>query len=158
MKKALAYGFLIISYLVIIGVVVAAASERYETLPYAKVEVPVPTPRPSDLVSKIANKHGVNPKLVHAVVKAESGGNCKARNRSGATGIMQVLPSTARSVGVHGNLKDCATGLEAGVRYLKLALQRGGHGCAGVSLYERGIGARPVCTVYGRKVMRLAGL
>ena len=132
------------------------ADERYDTLPYASVNVPLPRERPHDLVSKIASKHGVPVRLVRSVIKVESGGNCRARNRSGASGIMQVLPPTARSVGVHGNLLDCNTGLEAGVRYLKLALARGGHGCAGVSLYERGIGARPACTAYGRKVMRLA--
>lgn len=106
------------------------------------------------LVDQAAVKHGVPRRIAHGVVRAESGYRCTARNRrSGATGIMQVLPRTARGVGIHGNLTDCNTGLEAGMRYLRLALDRGGVGCAGVSLYERGIYARPVCTGYGKKVM-----
>lgn len=109
----------------------------------------------ADLIHQVSARHGVPPQIVRAVVKVESGGRCNARN-AGAVGIMQVLPRTARSVGVNGNLTDCTTGLEAGVRYLKIALQRGGHGCAGVSLYQRGVHARPVCTAYGMKVMRIA--
>lgn len=106
------------------------------------------------LVDKTADRHGVPRKIAHSVVRVESAYRCKARNaKSGATGIMQVKPATARSVGVTGNLTDCKTGLEAGMRYLRLALNKGGVGCAGVSLYERGIFARPTCTGYGRKVM-----
>lgn len=160
-RKIAFYIFVLVYGLSLVALILsipAKADERYDTLPYARANVPLPRERPHDLVSKVAAKHGVPTHLVRGVIKVESGGNCRARNRSGAAGIMQVLPPTARSVGVHGNLLDCSTGLEAGVRYLKLALARGGHGCAGVSLYERGIGARPVCTAYGRKVMRMAGI
>jgi hypothetical protein len=112
----------------------------------------------ADAVTNAAKRNGVPVSLAHGVIRVESNYNCKAYNRSGATGIGQVKPATARSVGVYGNLKDCATGIEASMRYLKVALARGGQGCAGVSLYERGIYARPVCTSYGRKVIRMAGL
>jgi soluble lytic murein transglycosylase-like protein len=105
------------------------------------------------MVNQIARQHGVPTHIAHGVVMAESRYNCNAYNRSGASGIMQVLPNTARSVGVHGSLRNCANGLNAGMKYLKLALNKGGYGCSGVSLYERGIYARPGCTAYGRKVM-----
>jgi soluble lytic murein transglycosylase-like protein len=105
------------------------------------------------MVNQIARQHGVPPHIAHGVVMAESRYNCNAYNRSGASGIMQVLPNTARSVGVHGSLRNCVNGLNAGMKYLKLALNKGGYGCSGVSLYERGIYARPGCTAYGRKVM-----
>ncbi len=108
------------------------------------------------MVAQIARQHGVPVHIAHGVVMAESRYNCGAYNRSGASGIMQVLPSTARSVGVHGSLRSCANGLQAGMKYLKLALNRGGYGCSGVSLYERGVYARPACTAYGRKVMAYA--
>ena len=108
------------------------------------------------MVNQIARQNGVPVHIAHGVIMAESRYNCGAYNRSGASGIMQVLPNTARSVGVHGSLRNCANGLQAGMKYLKLALNRGGYGCSGVSLYERGVYARPACTAYGRKVMAYA--
>lgn len=110
----------------------------------------------ADLITAAARRHGVPVALAHGVARVESGYRCHARSHANARGAMQVLPATARSVGIHGNLYDCATGIEAGMRYLRLVIARGGAGCAGVSLYERGLYARPVCTGYGRKVMRLA--
>lgn len=108
-------------------------------------------------VDDAARKHNVPRKIAHAVVTVESNYNCFARNkRSGALGAMQVLPTTARSVGISGNLTDCQTGIDAGMRYLKQALEKGGTTCEGVSLYERGIFANPVCSAYGQKVMRIA--
>ncbi len=108
------------------------------------------------MVTQVANQNGVPAHIAHGVIMAESRYNCKAYNRSGAAGIMQILPSTARSVGIHGSLQNCATGLQAGMKYLKLALNKGGYGCSGVSLYEKGVYARPSCTAYGRKVMAYA--
>lgn len=106
------------------------------------------------MVDSAAERYNVPKHIAHGVVRAESNYRCTAYNaRSGASGIMQVLPATARGVGVTGNLSNCHNGLEAGMRYLRLALNRGGDGCTGVSLYERGIYARPVCTAYGRKVV-----
>lgn len=105
------------------------------------------------LVTQSAERHGVPPKIAHAVVKAESGYQCHARNKSGAVGIMQTLPSTARSMGVHGPLTDCHNGLEAGMRYLALIVRQHGISCEALSLYERGLSARPRCTAYGRKIM-----
>lgn len=105
------------------------------------------------LVTRSAERHGVPPKIAHAVVKAESGYRCTARNKSGAIGIMQTLPGTARSMGVHGPLTDCHNGLEAGMRYLALIVRQHGISCEALSLYERGIGAPPRCTPYGRKIM-----
>jgi soluble lytic murein transglycosylase-like protein len=118
-----------------------------------------------DLVTSVAQTHGVDPALAHAVVKVESGYNCAAQNpRSSAAGPMQVLKGTARAVGVQGNLLNCRTGLEAGMRYLKQMVTRsGGSACAAASAFNRGSVAG--CTAYGRKVMaqmrrpaRVAGL
>lgn len=106
-------------------------------------------------VTHAATRHGIPPRLAHAIVRVESGYRCQARNGN-ARGIGQVFPRTAASVGVYGNLFDCATGLEASMRYLRAALMAGGSGCAGVSLYNLGIYARPRCTAYGRRVMALA--
>jgi soluble lytic murein transglycosylase-like protein len=71
----------------------------------------------------VAARHGIHPALVHAVVQAESNYQPRARSRAGARGLMQVLPSTARDLGI-GNLYDPLNNLEAGVQYLKLLLTR----------------------------------
>ena len=106
-----------------------------------------------NLVTSMAQAHGVDPALAHAVVKVESGYKCSAKNpHSTAAGPMQVLRGTARSVGIQGNLHDCRTGLEAGMRYLKkMVALSGGGACAAASAYNRGnVGG---CTAYGRKVL-----
>ena len=90
----------------------------------------------SDLRSQIdsaADAHGIPRHIAHGVVTVESGYRCGLRNRSsGASGVMQVLPATARSVGVTGSLFDCSNGMRAGMRYLRMAIDRAGSGCAGV--------------------------
>ncbi|WP_316219096.1 transglycosylase SLT domain-containing protein [Bradyrhizobium sp. SZCCHNR2026] len=111
-----------------------------------------------ELINSAADQHGLSRSLVHAVIRVESNYNCRLTGRAGERGIMQVKPATARSIGVTGNLYDCSTGLHAGLRYLQIAISRGGAGCAGISLYQRGIYGRPVCTAYGRKVLRTARL
>lgn len=108
------------------------------------------------MVTAAAQRHRIPVALAHSIVKVESGYNCSARSRSGAIGVMQTLTATARGVGVSGPLTDCATSLEAGMRYLRQALDTHGEGCAGASAYERGIRGRAVCTSYGRKVMAMA--
>ena len=110
----------------------------------------------ADLVTASAQRHNVPARIAHAVVKVESGYNCRARSHAGAVGIMQTLPATARSVGITGSLTNCAIGLEAGMRYLAQIVRSHGTSCAAVSLYERGAYARPVCTNYGRKIILLA--
>lgn len=107
------------------------------------------------LVVESARAHGVPAHIALGVVRVESGFRCSARNGH-AHGIMQIMPRTAASVGIRGNLLDCRTGLEAGMRYLRAALAKGGAGCAGISLYNRGLYARPLCTGYGRKVLAFA--
>ncbi len=111
------------------------------------------------MLAASAATNGVAVRVARAIMTIESGGRCSARSHAGARGAMQVLPATARSVGVHGNLHDCATGIEAGMRYLRLVISTHGLSCGALSTYERGVFARPVCTAYGRKAIRsrLAG-
>ena len=111
------------------------------------------------LVSAIAREEGVPLALAHGVVRVESNYSCAAHNRSGASGIMQVLPRTARGVGVYGNLHSCSTGLRAGMRYLHQAVVRAhGNMCAAASLYNSGVAGSGRCSAYGRHVLRMAGL
>lgn len=70
------------------------------------------------LVAEAADKHHVDPKLVHAVIQAESAYNEKAVSSAGAAGLMQLMPGTARQYGVNDRF-DPYQNIEGGTRYLK---------------------------------------
>jgi len=62
--------------------------------------------------------------LVEAVIRAESGFDPEARSRAGAVGLMQLMPATARRVGVSpGELRDPARNVLGGVRLLAVLLR-----------------------------------
>ncbi len=108
------------------------------------------------MIADAAHRNGVPAPLLHGIVMVESRYHCDARNGA-ARGIGQVLPQTARGVGVVGNLLDCSVGLEAAARYLRLTLAHAGgnwHGAA--TLYNRGLSAAPRPTAYSRQVMAFA--
>jgi soluble lytic murein transglycosylase-like protein len=109
------------------------------------------------LVDHYAAQNGVPRRLAHGVIRKESGYDCRAKNpRSTASGAGQLVRATALALGVT-DVFDCRQNVSAAMRYLALAIRRGGAGCQGVSLYQAGVGARPRCTAYGRAVMRMAG-
>jgi soluble lytic murein transglycosylase-like protein len=70
------------------------------------------------IVDTAARSHGVDKALVHAVISAESGYNPNALSRKGASGLMQLMPDTARRYGVQ-NIFDPVENVHGGVRYLK---------------------------------------
>ena len=69
------------------------------------------------LVDSIAAQHGLQPQLVHSVIKVESDYNPNAVSPKGALGLMQLIPSTARRFGV-SDAFDPAENIQGGVRYL----------------------------------------
>ena len=112
------------------------------------------------MVDAAASAAGVPAAMAHAVIRQESNYNPALRGRAGEWGIGQIKCQTAREVGFAGacgQLGDAATNLRFSMAYLRRALDRGGPGCAGVSLYQRGIYGRPYCSSYGRQVMARAG-
>jgi soluble lytic murein transglycosylase-like protein len=72
----------------------------------------------SSIIDVAAKSHGIEPALVQAVITAESGFNPNALSRKGASGLMQLMPDTARRYGVR-NIFDPVENIHGGVRYLR---------------------------------------
>ena len=70
------------------------------------------------LIAKAAAKHQMDPKLLHAVIQAESAYNPHAISSAGAVGLMQLMPDTARRYGVTDR-HDAEQNVDGGTRYLK---------------------------------------
>ncbi len=73
------------------------------------------------IIQRVAKRYAVDPALVKAIIMAESGYDAKAVSQRGALGLMQLMPSTARSLGVADSL-DPEHNITAGVRYFRQLL------------------------------------
>lgn len=74
----------------------------------------------SELIAQAAEDYGVDEKLLHAVIQAESAYNPDARSPAGAVGLMQLMPDTARRYGVRAEDRtDPAESIKGGARYLR---------------------------------------
>lgn len=71
-----------------------------------------------DLIQQYAREHGFDWRLLAAQMFQESGFDPDARSWAGAAGLMQVMPRTARQVGITSDLTDPETNIRAGTRYL----------------------------------------
>ncbi len=80
--------------------------------------IPAPPAHISELVERSARAHQVDPLLVHSVIQVESNYNPYAVSQKGAEGLMQLMPSTSRMLGVTNSF-DPVENIEAGVKYLK---------------------------------------
>src|SRR5258708_29241096 len=80
----------------------------------------------ANIIQTASKAYGVDASLVHAVISAESQYNRYAVSRTGAMGLMQLMPETARRYGVQ-NMMDPAENIHGGVRYLRdlLAMFKG---------------------------------
>lgn len=91
----------------------------------------------AQLIDEAARASDLDPELLHALVETESTYNADARSPRGARGLTQVLPSTAKSLGVE-DVHDPKENLRAGARYLKQQLDRFGTLDLALSAYNAG--------------------
>ncbi len=115
------------------------------------------------IILQVANRYQVDPALVNAIIMAESGYDHMAISKSGARGLMQLMPSTAEALGVEDSFNP-EQNIDAGVRYfkqlvnqfdgnLKLALAAYNAGSRNVRLY-RGIPPFRATHFYIKKVFK----
>lgn len=87
------------------------------------LEAPAIPERYRDLVSRTAARHGVDARVVDAVIQVESAYHSRAVSPKGARGLMQLMPATGRQYGAL-DLFDPKVNLDAGVQHLKKLLSR----------------------------------
>jgi soluble lytic murein transglycosylase-like protein len=76
-----------------------------------------------DIIQTASRRHGVDPALVHALVKVESDFNPYALSRKGAMGLMQLMPQTAMDMNVQNSF-DPGDNVDGGVKYLRYLIDR----------------------------------
>ena len=74
-------------------------------------------------IAEAAEKYNVDPALIQAIIMTESSFNPEAVSRRGAQGLMQLMPATAKSLGVSNSL-DPGANIDGGVRYFRSLLDR----------------------------------
>lgn len=100
----------------------------------------------ADTISSVSNTYNVDPALVRAIIHAESAFNPLARSRKGASGLMQLMPGTAKDMGVTDTYNP-EQNIKGGVKYLAGLLQTfSGNIHLAAAAYNAGPGA---VTKYG---------
>ena len=105
-----------------------------------------------DLIEHYARLHRVDAPLVRAIMHTESAFNPAARSHAGAIGLMQLMPSTARELGVNPFVPE--QNIEGGVRYFSQLLRMFGGVELALIAYNAGPGfaqryARGQTALYG---------
>lgn len=94
----------------------------------------------NDIIKTASERHCLDPALIAAVIKVESGFRQKVVSSKGAQGLMQVMPKTGLELGIT-NLFDPSENVNAGSRYLRQQLDRFGSLELALAAYNAGPGA-----------------
>jgi len=99
--------------------------EVLQALPFARtlIEPPSIPEQYRALVTQTAARHGVDARVVNALIQVESAYHSRAVSPKGAKGLMQLMPATGRQYGAL-DLFDPKVNLEAGIQHLKRLLTR----------------------------------
>jgi soluble lytic murein transglycosylase-like protein len=93
------------------------------------------------LIEAAAARNGLDPAVLHGLIEQESGFDPSATSGAGASGLTQLMPATASSLGVANPLNP-AESIEGGARYLgQLMTQFGGNTEDALAAYNAGPGA-----------------
>lgn len=77
----------------------------------------------TEIIKTACDRHGVDPALVHAIVKVESDFNPQAISRKGAMGLMQLMPQTALEMNVRNSFNPNEN-IDGGVKYLRYLIKQ----------------------------------
>jgi soluble lytic murein transglycosylase-like protein len=123
--------------------------------------------RVEESIQRAAARYYLSPELIRSVIRAESNFHVDAVSPAGAKGLMQLMPETAKELGVT-NVFDVQQNIDGGARYLRQMLDRfGGDTKRALAAYNAGPGAVeqfngnvPYAETrhYVKRVMRSAGL